>query len=704
MINRYRFVILLSALVIGLGNSSIPAAAQLGTGEFQERGLQHDGFSRAYSLYVPSSYDGTEKWPLVLSLHGFTWNPSDQAMLDQLALVADSAHFLIAYPLALDISIPPYHGNGWNVDGTYGSWDDIAFVSALIDDVDADYAVDLSRVHATGFSFGSVMSFALACGLSRRIASIGGVSGPMIRTLYTGGCAPSRAVSALLVHGTNDAAFPYTTGGAFGAIPVVTPAFWARHNYCSTDSLVTELPDLDTTDQSTVTLFEYPDCEGETEVLFYRINGGDHTWPGTPKNSGPFLGTAKNMDINASHEIWKFLAQHPHPQAGTIPVTFDVDVSALPEGSSDPAIGVVGSAPPLSWDDPIRLRQAIGPNLAGGMIWFPESSLGPLEYRFVHFLESGGYVEEWSGLSTRSMTLTESDNMMPVVFWNDEGARTPDPPLVVEPMDGEMSLTDLVLRWEPGEIGGRFEIELDHAADFQSSLVAEKEYRSTSLSVSVPDTLRTYFWRVRASNVMGYGEWTEASFSTVGTQALLIHPGDGDAFSDTTTTLTFRWHPYPSATRYYLQISDSPDFSTVPTKRLSATEYVDNTLEPDKQYFWRVTANTSESSPVWSFVIGSVNTNTERGDGIPLAFRLLGNYPNPFNPMTTISYDLPQAADVALAVYDVLGRQIREIVSGARPAGTYEVSFDASGLPSGVYFYRLQAGDYAETKRMVVVK
>ena len=89
--------------------------------------------------------------------------------------------------------------------------------------------------------------------------------------------------------------------------------------------------------------------------------------------------------------------------------------------------------------------------------------------------------------------------------------------------------------------------------------------------------------------------------------------------------------------------------------------------------------------------------------GLPVSHRLSQNYPNPFNPTTTISYDLPAASDVTLTVVDLLGRTIRELASGTQPAGTYQLSFDASGLPSGVYFYRLQAGDYSQTKRMVVV-
>jgi hypothetical protein len=91
-------------------------------------------------------------------------------------------------------------------------------------------------------------------------------------------------------------------------------------------------------------------------------------------------------------------------------------------------------------------------------------------------------------------------------------------------------------------------------------------------------------------------------------------------------------------------------------------------------------------------------------NSLPTSYQLHQNYPNPFNPTTTISCDLPQVADVTLTVYDVLGRQVRELASGTKPAGTYEVTFDAGGLPSGLYFYRLQAGSYVETKRMVIVR
>ncbi|MCH8961554.1 MAG: T9SS type A sorting domain-containing protein [Bacteroidetes bacterium] len=88
----------------------------------------------------------------------------------------------------------------------------------------------------------------------------------------------------------------------------------------------------------------------------------------------------------------------------------------------------------------------------------------------------------------------------------------------------------------------------------------------------------------------------------------------------------------------------------------------------------------------------------------PESFALKQNYPNPFNPSTTIQFDLPETAQVTLVVYDVLGRQVRVLVDGTREAGTHEVTFDASGLPSGVYVYRIEAGPYAATRTMLLMK
>jgi hypothetical protein len=106
-------------------------------------------------------------------------------------------------------------------------------------------------------------------------------------------------------------------------------------------------------------------------------------------------------------------------------------------------------------------------------------------------------------------------------------------------------------------------------------------------------------------------------------------------------------------------------------------------------------------------IIGIQNISTE----IPLAFSLEQNYPNPFNPTTKIKFDVVRVGDVKIVVYDVMGREVQTLVNESLAPGTYETSFDASQLTSGVYFYKLSVhqggsttGDFSETKKMLLIK
>jgi len=80
------------------------------------------------------------------------------------------------------------------------------------------------------------------------------------------------------------------------------------------------------------------------------------------------------------------------------------------------------------------------------------------------------------------------------------------------------------------------------------------------------------------------------------------------------------------------------------------------------------------------------------------------NYPNPFNPVTTIAFSLPEQVKVSLRVYDVLGREIEVLIEDTLSPGQYRVSFDGSHYASGIYFYRIVAGAYIETRKMQLVK
>jgi hypothetical protein len=80
------------------------------------------------------------------------------------------------------------------------------------------------------------------------------------------------------------------------------------------------------------------------------------------------------------------------------------------------------------------------------------------------------------------------------------------------------------------------------------------------------------------------------------------------------------------------------------------------------------------------------------------------NYPNPFNPSTKIKYSVPQSSNVVIKIFDVLGNEIETLVNEEKSTGTYELTWYATNLPSGVYFYQLNAGSFVETKKMLLLK
>ena len=111
-------------------------------------------------------------------------------------------------------------------------------------------------------------------------------------------------------------------------------------------------------------------------------------------------------------------------------------------------------------------------------------------------------------------------------------------------------------------------------------------------------------------------------------------------------------------------------------------------------------ANTDIAQSIWDSVIVSVDEQSEN----PISFILNQNYPNPFNPTTSIRYAVSNRQFVTIKVYDVLGTEVAALVNEEQPAGSYEVEWNASGLPSGVYFYQLKTNGYDETKKMILLR
>jgi hypothetical protein len=112
----------------------------------------------------------------------------------------------------------------------------------------------------------------------------------------------------------------------------------------------------------------------------------------------------------------------------------------------------------------------------------------------------------------------------------------------------------------------------------------------------------------------------------------------------------------------------------------------------------------TEGGGAWRRPLSDIITNVKQLSSQPKRFTLSQNYPNPFNPTTTISYDLPKESFVSLKVFDLLGREVASLVSEEMSAGNHSRQWNTSNVSSGIYFYRLQAGTFTETKKLVLLR
>ena len=182
---------------------------------------------------------------------------------------------------------------------------------------------------------------------------------------------------------------------------------------------------------------------------------------------------------------------------------------------------------------------------------------------------------------------------------------------------------------------------------------------------------------------------------------------------DTSVTLT--WNPFTddNLTLMFYKVDRSTDslFTTDLVANIAHENFfIDNDLEWDTEYYYRVAAFFgfwSGYSDVISVILNWMNISDS--DGIPTSYKIHQNYPNPFNPVTTLRYDLPEDAVVNITIYDMMGRQVRTLVSSQQTVGYKSVLWNAtndagSPVSAGLYFYMIQAGDFRQTNKMILMK
>jgi polyhydroxybutyrate depolymerase len=252
-----------------------------------ERTFASGGIPRTYVVHASPN---ATKAALVIVLHGRGGSGANIERRTHFDAVADRAGIVAVYPDAV--------GGRWNDGWETSSTDDVAFLAALADSLVSEYGIDRNRVYAAGLSNGACMAHRFACERDT-VAAIAAVAGDMAWSLRAP-CATGRAISVVEMHGKDDGIVPYD--GELAA----TVATWVARDGCG-PSESKMLPDVDPNDGTRVRLDRYASCRDATEVAFYTIEGGGHSWPGGEPLANPYAGKVSH-DIDASAVIWDFFS------------------------------------------------------------------------------------------------------------------------------------------------------------------------------------------------------------------------------------------------------------------------------------------------------------------------------------------------------------------------------------------------------------
>jgi hypothetical protein len=293
----------------------------------------------------------------------------------------------------------------------------------------------------------------------------------------------------------------------------------------------------------------------------------------------------------------------------------------------------------------------------------PQPPAGSFDARFM--MESTGY------LSLYHATLDSENN------WE----------FTVQPEDGAYPVT---VNWDTTEFDAESIFKLKSA----DNSIDINMRNQTSLLVEEEDTTSFVLTQLSEQSVELPGAVT------------LLQPTDTTNLE--ADSIDFVWQEgEASVSEYDFELARDANFSDVLVDSvITDTSFVFDDAENEIQLHWRVRAQNEAGWGAYSSVrsLTWLPTSLDRMAGVPDKFGLDNNYPNPFNPSTIIGYHLPKNSEVQVEVYDMLGKKVATLVNEQQSAGSYQVNFDASNLSSGVYIYRIRAGEFTQTKQMVLIK
>ncbi len=281
----------------------------------------------------------------------------------------------------------------------------------------------------------------------------------------------------------------------------------------------------------------------------------------------------------------------------------------------------------------------------------------------------------------------------------------------------ELFPLDLLFKWQTisGAESYNFEIALD---SLFISIIESSSLTDTEYSTNIMLYNEKLYWRVQAENGSEKSDWSSV-WSFITSKAApqippnLISPIDSlnTLFID---SLQFKWATVYSADSYYIEISTDWNFDTIVygTSLVDTTLYVGELLEDNKKYYWHVKSENDIGEGPWSdrhqFAFGNVTDLENKLIGVN-SYQLWNNYPNPFNPSTTIKYKIPEKSHVVLSIYNLIGQKIKTLKNEMVNAGTHISHWDGTNrlgtqVSSGLFIYKLESTGLNSTKRFIQAK
>ncbi len=369
----------------------------------------------------------------------------------------------------------------------------------------------------------------------------------------------------------------------------------------------------------------------------------------------------------------------------------------------------VGAAITLEWQVATRaqnyyLQVSKNPEfssfVAEKLITTNTHKLTDLESNTTYYWRIGAYNNVGTSGFCTGWQFTTSSNLL-----------APEPPVLTEPQNkATKQPTTLTIKWAAQNGATQYHIQVSKTADFSSDIDIDRTVQSNSADISGLANGTVYYWRIATVNAAGgEGPFCASWFFTTAASApnvpLLYYPENNS--TDVPRDPEFKWYSLGAGYVYELMVADTNIFDdpTVSEEYLSDTSYMSNPLLPQKNYWWKVRAYGSgvygEWSTIWQFRTG---LGTHSVETIFEDRASLNNYPNPFGLSTTIKFKVVQPGNVSLKLYDAIGNEVRVLAQGYHESGDYQLLMESTGLPQGVYFYRLVTADRIYTNMLEIIR